>query len=208
MNTDISEIFYLPYSLCFISYLIGSFPTGYLTGKLVYGINLFEHGSKNVGATNALRVLGKKAGIFVLTVDALKGALPVLIVTYILRLDYQWCLATGVFAIFGHTFSPFIKFKGGKGVATSAGTFLALVPLAFGTSFVTFICVVALTKFVSLGSILASIMLPIACALLYPTKPALWQACTLLAIFITFKHRSNIGRLLRGEENRFNWGKK
>ena len=203
-----TEIFYFPYSLLLISYLIGSFPTGYLMGKIVYGVNLFEHGSKNVGATNALRVLGKKAGTCVLIVDASKGALPVLVVNYVLTLDYQWSLAVGIFAIFGHTFSPFIKFKGGKGVATSAGTFLALVPLAFGVSFTTFVGIVILTKFVSLGSILAAIILPIACAFLYPAKPALWQACTVLAIFITFKHRSNIRRLLRGEENRFNWGKK
>ena len=208
MNTNLSDIFSSPYNLLFISYLIGSFPTGYLMGRVFYGVNLFDHGSKNVGATNALRVLGKKAGIFVLTVDALKGAIPVLMAIHTLKLEYHWSLAAGILAIFGHTFSPFIRFKGGKGVATSAGTFLALAPIAFGVSFVTFIGVVVLTKFVSLGSILASIMLPVACAFLHPSKPALWQACTLLAIFITFKHRSNIGRLLRGEENRLNWGEK
>ena len=208
MNADISEIIDPQYIFLLISYLIGSFPTGYLMGRIVYGINLFDHGSKNVGATNALRVLGKKAGIFVLIVDALKGAVPVLLANQILQLDYKWSLAVGIAAIFGHTFSPFIKFKGGKGVATSAGTFLALAPLAFGVSFATFISVVVLTKFVSLGSILASIALPIACAFLHPGKPALWQACAVLAFFITFKHRSNIGRLLRGEENRLKWGKK
>ena len=208
MSSYITEINSWQYGLIVISYLIGSFPTGYLMGRLVYGINLFEHGSKNVGATNALRVLGKKAGLAVLLIDALKGAIPVLVVTYATQLDYEWSLAVGISSIFGHTFSPFIKFKGGKGVATSAGTFLALVPQAFGTSFATFVCVVLLTKFVSLGSILASIVLPIACAFLYPSKPALWQACTVLAIFITYKHRSNIGRLFRGEENRLNWSKK
>ena len=208
MSNYITEINSWQYSLIIISYLIGSFPTGYLMGRLVYGINLFEHGSKNVGATNALRVLGKKAGLTVLLIDALKGAIPVLVVTYATQLNYEWSLAVGISSIFGHTFSPFIKFKGGKGVATSAGTFLALVPQAFGTSFAIFVCVVLLTKFVSLGSILASIALPIACAFLYPSKPALWQACTVLAIFITYKHRSNIGRLFRGEENRLNWSKK
>ena len=208
MNVSIMEILSSPYTLLIISYLVGSFPTGYLVGKIVYGINLFEHGSKNVGATNALRVLGKKAGVFVLTVDALKGAIPVIVATYSLNLHYQWSLAIGFFAIFGHTFSPFIKFKGGKGVATSAGTFLALAPLAMGSSLVTFIVVVTCTKFVSLGSILASIVLPIACAMFYPAKPVIWQACTLLTIFIIYKHRSNLGRLIRGEENRLNWGKK
>ncbi len=208
MSSFITDISIWQYSLLIISYLIGSFPTGYIMGRVVYGINLFDHGSKNVGATNALRVLGKKAGLTVLLIDALKGAIPVLVVNHATQLNYEWSLAVGVSSIFGHTFSPFIRFKGGKGVATSAGTFLALVPEAFGTSFATFVCIVILTKFVSLGSILASISLPIACAFLYPSKPALWQACSVLAIFITYKHRSNVGRLIRGEENRLDWSKK
>lgn len=208
MNLALQEIETWQYVILISSYLLGSFPTGYLLGKYVYKINLFEHGSKNVGATNSLRVLGKKAGLIVLIVDALKGAIPVIFINNFSQLSFSWSISVGFLAIFGHTFSPFIKFKGGKGVATSAGTFLALIPYAFASAMIAFLSTVAITRYVSLGSILASTVLPISCYLLHPQNPILWQSCLLLSIFIIFKHRSNIKRLINGEENKLNWSKR
>lgn len=208
MNLALQQLDIWQYLILLGSYLLGSFPTGYLLGKYVYKINLFEHGSKNVGATNSLRVLGKKAGLTVLLIDALKGALPVVCINNFTQLGFNWSIAVGFLAIFGHTFSPFIKFKGGKGVATSAGTFLALIPIVFASAMAVFFSTVAITRYVSLGSILASATLPIACYFIHSQSPILWQSCLLLSIFIIYKHRSNIKRLIDGKENKFSWSKR
>lgn len=199
------EIEIWQYGILLFSYLVGSFPTGYLVGKYLYQINLFEHGSKNVGATNALRILGKKAGASVLLIDAIKGAIPILVANHLFNLSFNWCLSAGFLAIFGHTFSPFIRFRGGKGVATSAGTFLALIPTAFCASLTVFLVTVFCTRYISLGSLLASVTLPIACWIFYPDHTFLWPACTALSAFIVFKHRSNIIRLLQRQENKVEW---
>lgn len=189
------------------AYLIGSFPTGFLTGKIFFKINLFEHGSKNVGATNALRVLGKKAGIFVLLVDMLKGAIPVMLAAK-LSIEVPWFpAAAGMCAILGHTFSPFLKFKGGKGVATSAGVFAALAPLALLCALALFSGTVFVTRFVSLGSMLASVSLPAFCYLWYPKQWFLIPVSGILSLFVIYKHRANIGRLLKGEENKLSFSK-
>ena len=196
-------------AIAFSAYLLGSIPTSYIVGKLFFGLDLREHGSGNVGATNALRVLGKKAGIFVLAVDIGKGAVAVLVGAQLIKhfnLSHPeyWAIIAGAFAMLGHVFTVWLKFKGGKGVATSAGVFLALSPKALGLALLLFIVLVALTRYVSLGSI---------CAAAAITPLVIWEMGTwqhpnaILALVagtvVIVRHRSNISRLLAGEENKF-----
>ena len=191
------------------AYLLGSIPTSYIVGKLFFGLDLREHGSGNVGATNALRVLGKKAGIFVLIVDIGKGALGVMaglqiVKHYNLSHGHYWAILAGACAMLGHVFTIWLKFKGGKGVATSAGVFLALSPKALGLALALFIILVATTRYVSLGSI---------CAAAAITPLVFWEmgtwrhpnvALALIAgLVVIVRHRANISRLLAGEENKF-----
>lgn len=195
-----------------VSYLIGSIPTAIITGKILRGIDIRQHGSGNAGATNVFRVLGWKAGLFVLLFDMGKG----LIATVLL---YKLALApgfldpvvlkiiAGLSAVFGHIWTVFASFKGGKGVGTGAGMLLGLFPQAVGVAVLVFIIVVALTRYVSLGSILASLTIPVYLLFkVYVLKanlsPALMVLALLIPLLIIFTHRSNIGRLLKGEENK------
>ncbi len=187
-----------------LSYLLGSIPTGYWIGRFVFGINLLETGSKNTGATNAFRCLGQKTGILVLVLDMSKGCLPVLLAQNYFQDPFLPALAA-LFAIIGHTLSPFLKFRGGKGVATSAGAFLALAPKALLSSFACFFVTVFTTAYISLGSIIACLTLPAFNFWFYPDKPWLWQVSLPLGLFIVFKHRANLSRLWKGEENKFRW---
>ena len=134
--------------LCLTTYLIGSIPFAYLYGKHIKKIDIREHGSKNVGATNALRVLGTKAGIIVLVLDILKGLLPVIFFSKWIGENYSQFIPVliGICAILGHTFTVFLKFKGGKGVATSAGVVLALDPIVCAIALLLFAIIVAITK--------------------------------------------------------------
>lgn len=189
----------------FASYLLGAIPTSYLVGKWFRGIDLREHGSRNLGATNLYRVMGWRyalpAGLF----DVAKGAVPVLLFgPHGGGIPYfpVWC---GVMAVLGHVFSVFVRFRGGKGVATAAGMVIALAPLAFPVILVVWVVVVWLSGYVSLGSIVAASLFPLADYLLHPARRS---AVTLamdigLAAFIVWKHRANIQRLLAGTENRF-----
>jgi len=152
-----------------VSYFLGAVPTGYLAGK-ARGVDVRTMGSGNIGATNAFRVLGKTAGIIVLLVDALKGFVaarwvPLLAVCFFPAASSQsehLALAAGVAAILGHNFTCWLKFKGGKGIATSAGVVLAWAPLACVTALILWGLVFALTRFVSLASIAAALILPVA----------------------------------------------
>jgi len=191
------------------AYLLGAIPSSYLVGKLVFGLDLREHGSGNVGATNALRVLGTKAGIFVLAVDIGKGAAAVLAGTWLVA-RWQlgdptfWAILAGTAAMVGHVFTVFLRFKGGKGVATGAGVFLALAPRALGVALALFIFVVALTRYVSLGSILAAAVITPLVAL----ETGRWQhpyvvLAAVAGTLVIVRHRSNVGRLLAGTENKF-----
>jgi glycerol-3-phosphate acyltransferase PlsY len=189
--------------LVVVSYLVGAIPTSYIAGRLVRGIDLRQHGSGNLGATNAFRVLGWRAALPIFLVDILKGFLPVLLFP---RFDgvthFSWMLAYGVAAILGHVFSIYVGFRGGKGVATSAGVFLALAPVAVLLSFVIWVGIVAATGYVSLASIAAAAALPLL-VLATGAPPAVLVLSTLLAAFVIFAHRANIRRLSRGEEHRF-----
>lgn len=189
-----------------ISYVMGALPNGVWIGKFAKGIDIRQYGSKNSGATNAYRVLGAKYGIMVLLADALKGYLPCWI-AYLAGIRGNFLILIGMIAIIGHTLSFFLNFKGGKGVATSLGVFLFLIPKVTLSLLLIFIIVVSVTKYISLGSIIAAIMLPIL-TLLYPLnngidKTPLLIMTTLIGVFVVYKHKSNIQRLREGKENKF-----
>ncbi len=184
-----------------LSYVAGSVPTGLWLGLWLRKTDIREHGSRNIGATNTLRVLGKELGALALAGDMAKGAIAVLAFA---RLS-DWpnaSLVCGLAAIFGHTFSCFLKFRGGKGVATSAGVFLGLAPIPMAIAVAVFAAVVALTRMVSAGSILAACAMGIG-VFAVPTDPAVRLIAVAVAVLIVFRHRENIQRILQGKENRF-----
>jgi len=184
-----------------LSFLLGSVPFGYLIGKLK-GVDVRNYGSGNIGATNVSRVLGKKYGLLVLFLDALKGAAAVLIARAAgLPTEYQ--VLAGISAIAGHCFSPWLGFKGGKGVATALGAFLVISPKTTLVAFLIFLAVLLTTRYVSLSSITAALSYP----LLYKVfeKPSSFSfiVVSLGALLIVAKHHSNVKRLLKGEEKKF-----
>ena len=194
-----------------VAYFLGSIPTGYLVGK-ARGIDIRTVGSGNIGATNVLRVLGKPAGIFVLLVDAAKGFVACQFAgVLVLRLlagpnanvDRELLRITGAFfAILGHNYTCWLKFKGGKGIATSAGAVLALLPKAFGVSLASWVIVFAATRYVSVASITAAFLLPFA-AWFFGRNTRMIVVAAIIGVLAIYKHRSNIQRLLDGTENRF-----
>jgi glycerol-3-phosphate acyltransferase PlsY len=189
-----------------ISYLAGSFPSAYLAGA-VRGVDLRKHGSGNLGATNVVRVLGAKIGAAVFLADLLKGFLPVFFLpryTETLRPEL-WALVFGVAAIAGHVKPIFLLGKGGgKGVATATGVFLALAPIPMLVANAVWITAFYFTRYVSLASLLGAVVLPIAILAWYrnPQSPV-FIASVVIASFVFWTHRANIGRLRRGEELRF-----
>ena len=186
------------------SYLLGAIPTSHLASRLFAKIDLREHGSSNLGATNLYRVLGWKYAIPVALFDIAKGAIPVLVFAPRVTDSQLFALACGVAAILGHVFSVFVGFKGGKGVATAAGVMLGLTPLALGVAAAVWALLVLLTGYVSLGSIAAAAVLPLAVYLLErPTTAELLWFDVAVAAGVIFLHRRNIQRLIRGTENRF-----
>jgi glycerol-3-phosphate acyltransferase PlsY len=192
------------YALLALSYLIGSTPTSYWVGKAVHGLDLREHGSGNLGATNALRVLGWKSALPVVLVDTAKGFVPAGLFGSLAGVGFPWTFAFGLAAILGHMFSLWVGFKGGKGMATSAGVFLALAPWAVLGGFVLWLALTFGTGYVSLASIAAAAALPALIALSpHQGGTTLVWLSSALAVFVVWKHRGNVGRLLRGEENRF-----
>lgn len=187
-----------------LSYLIGATPTSYWVGRAVHGLDLREHGSGNLGATNALRVLGWKSAVPVVVVDIAKGWAPAALFPAVAGVAFPWSFAFGVAAILGHMCSPWVGFKGGKGMATGAGVFLALAPMAVGMGFLIWLVITWVTGYVSLASISVAAALPPLIAFTpHEGGVTLVWLTTVLAVVIVWKHRSNIGRLMRGEENRF-----
>jgi len=186
------------------SYLVGAIPTSYLVSRTFAKIDLRQHGSGNLGATNLYRVLGWKYAVPVALFDIAKGAIPVLVFAPRVSSSELYALACGVAAIIGHVFSVFVGFKGGKGVATAAGVMLALTPLALAVAAAVWGVVVMLTGYVSLASIAAAAVLPVAVYLLEPPDiPQLLWIDVLIAVGVIVLHRRNIERLLKGTENRF-----
>ena len=182
------------------SYLFGSVPTGLLLGK-AFGVDIRATGSGNIGATNVYRTMGRSMGIMTLVGDCLKGLIPVLAARW-LGLPVIWIAAAGATAFFGHLFSVFLRFKGGKGVATALGVFLGVSPLSLLVAFALFALVLWKWRFVSLASISAAALMPLIIAAV-DRRPLIISMTVLIAGFIIWKHRENIGRLRAGTENRF-----
>ncbi len=220
-----------------LAFLLGSIPFGYIIGK-AKGIDIRDHGSGNIGATNVLRVMGKNFGIPCLILDALKGFIPVVIALNVIHIighaplmtfhfPESWVLnltpaealkgqtahiLTALAAVLGHNYSPWVGFKGGKGIATSAGVFLALMPAGLALLVIVFLAVFLITRYVSLASIVAALVLPL--LTLWGSwfhgriqdgtwnKP-LFIFTLVIAVMVVWKHRSNIQRLRAGTENRF-----
>jgi glycerol-3-phosphate acyltransferase PlsY len=192
--------------LYLLAFGIGSLPFGFWAGRL-RGIDIREHGSGNIGATNVLRILGPAWGVPVLLLDALKGYLPVLIANQQARPSYEVALV-GLCAILGHTFSPFVGFKGGKGVATALGVVIGFSYQVAGAALLVFLATVFLTRYVSLGSMLAAVTTAIGFFVIPASflggDPLPYQIFgILIAVFIVYKHKSNIERIRQGTESRF-----
>jgi glycerol-3-phosphate acyltransferase PlsY len=185
------------------SYLLGAIPTSYLAGRLFRGIDLRTEGSKNLGATNVYRIMGWRFAIPVGIFDVAKGAVPVLILGPAVSSSELFPLLCGVVAVVGHVFSVFVGFKGGKGVATSAGVVLGLAPMAVGICLFLWALIVWVSGYVSLGSVVATGVFPALVWLLYPARRETIWLYVLLAAVIIWMHRANIGRLRAGTENRF-----
>ena len=194
--------------LVFAAYLLGSIPNGLLLARLK-GVDLQKVGSGNIGATNVYRCVGKSWGIAAFILDAVKGFVPAFCFPLLVTAPPPWLgLACGIAAVAGHNWPVWLKFKGGKGVSTSAGMLLGIAPAAVGIGFAVFAATVALTRFVSLGSILAAIAVPAAYVWLYGTGNRLLAgALVVMGLLVIFKHRANIARLLAGTEPRIS-GKK
>lgn len=185
------------------SYLLGSVPSSYIAGRLARGIDLREHGSGNLGATNTFRVLGGRVAAPVMILDMAKGFLPAAgFAQWDGSEQWGWALAYGAAAIVGHVFSIYMGFRGGKGVATGAGVFLALSPVAMAFALAAWMVVLMMTRMVSLASITAAAVLVAAMVV----TESRWQVLTLgilVSSFVVFAHRTNVKRILRGEEHRF-----
>ena len=189
-----------------LAYLAGSIPAAYLAGRIARGIDLREHGSGNLGATNVYRVLGAKVAAVVFLIDVAKGALPVWLLprATVTAHPELWAIAYGVLAVAGHVKPIFLMGKGGgKGVATATGVFLALAPLATLLAFVVWAVMVTVSGYVSLGSLVAAVVLPIAVLVQKGAASPVFVVAVALAAFVFWTHRENIGRLRRGEEHRF-----
>jgi glycerol-3-phosphate acyltransferase PlsY len=209
------------------AYLLGSVPTGFLIAK-AKGVDIRAAGSGNIGATNAMRVLGKPAGIFVLLMDALKGYvacafLPPLIYNWLEphffglapgfaagspELKMKYYLLAGIFAVLGHNYTCWLKFKGGKGIATTAGVYLVLAPLPLLIALTIFILALVATRYASVASISGAIALVAAVWILLPHNLLLGIVTTALGAMAIYKHKGNIQRLIAGTENRLQFNKK
>lgn len=192
-----------------IAYLVGSIPTSVWWGRAFHGVDVREHGSHNAGATNTFRVLGPKAGVPVLIIDIAKGFVPVRVLPNFTDLEpdtnaWMWLrVALVLAAVLGHLYPVFAGFRGGKGVATSLGGILAVHPGAALICMGVFGLVFLLFRYVSLGSLFAAITFPLAVAFVYQETSSVKIGFSIvLSVLVIYTHRENIGRLLRGEENR------
>ncbi len=198
------------------AYLIGSIPFSYIVGRIATGTDMRTEGSGNVGATNVLRNAGKKAGVIALLLDIAKGWTAVSVAgllhagtastgsnTAPLSSLSLWLGAAGLVAVLGHMYPVWLNFQGGKGVATATGVFLALAPLAVLVAAVVLIITVALTKYVSLGSIVAAAVIPILLRFVMPTPFWTIVFATVISTIVILKHHTNIARLVAGDERKF-----
>lgn len=195
-----------------LSYLAGSIPTSIIVSKLFFKYDIRDHGSGNAGATNAFRVMGWKTGLFVMLVDFGKGALATYLISQIRIDSLSWPLVyiqiiAGFFAVIGHIWTVFAKFRGGKGVGTAAGMLLVLYPVSLLICLMIFFFTLLTSRYVSVSSMFAAIALPIVLLVLNtvfkrPFSPPLFILAISMAILIVFTHRGNIQRIFQGTENR------
>jgi acyl phosphate:glycerol-3-phosphate acyltransferase len=206
-------VWFLVLAVCCLGYLFGSFPAGYFAGRIA-GVDVRAAGSGNIGATNVLRVLGKRWGYAVFFVDAFKGFAAVRVALFLAEHlaparahAVYFAILAAVMCVVGHTFPIWLRFKGGKGVATSAGAIFGLMPLAAVIIFLIWVIVFEITRYVSVASLVAASSLPVTVALLLRWKivedAGLLYFSTVLAILVVWSHRSNFSRLLKGTEQRF-----
>lgn len=187
------------------AYLLGSIPVGVLIAR-AYGVNIMQVGSGNIGATNVMRALGKGPAIAVFAFDLLKGLVPTLIGRWLFPERQELWLLAGAMAIIGHSFSPFLKFKGGKGISTALGMTLGTSPLVALSSFVLFSAVLATTRYMSLASI-AAVLATLPLGFLFKDSPWVLAGYGLMSVFIIYRHRANIKRLSDGTEPKFKFKK-
>jgi acyl phosphate:glycerol-3-phosphate acyltransferase len=194
------------------AYLLGSIPFGLLLGKLFGARDVRQEGSGNIGATNVARVAGPAAGILTLLLDAGKGALAVMLAARLTSESALWMMVAGFCALLGHCFPIWLKFHGGKGVATAAGMFLVLCPIAFLGAIILFVLVVIYWRFVSLASISAAAAMPLLVYFFWAPGHAPPYAVIFgtlaAALLIIYKHDGNIQRLVQGDEPKFSFGRK
>jgi glycerol-3-phosphate acyltransferase PlsY len=200
---------------CVGAYLLGSIPTAVWIGKAFFGIDVREHGSGNAGATNTLRTLGKPAGFTVLFIDFLKGLLATSLVIFNHSLVseteayFNMQMLLGAMAVLGHVYPIFAGFKGGKGIATLIGVITAMSGWLALCCFVTFVIIVSVSKYISLGSMVSAILSPLYVGLIYEWhQPTFLYFCITIAVLVVYTHRANIGRLRAGNENKFSLNKK
>ncbi|MEP6708998.1 MAG: glycerol-3-phosphate 1-O-acyltransferase PlsY [Verrucomicrobiota bacterium] len=208
-----TKYFLIALGVSLVGYFVGSLPTGHLVGRSL-GVDISKYGSGNIGATNVLRVLGRRWGYLVFSIDTLKGFLAVRVAFYLVqiakmgveRIELLGILAA-ITCIMGHTFPIWLRFKGGKGVATSAGALLGLMPLAIVAIFCVWLIIFQLTRYVSLASMGAAAALPVVVGILilrkFVTDDALLYFSVLIAGVVIWRHRSNLKRLINGTEHRF-----
>ncbi len=190
-----------------LSYLLGSVPVGYLLVRILHGKDIRECGSGNIGATNVARVVGKKLGIITLFLDILKGLAAVMVISLIAGDVVIVRLLCALAVIAGHNWPVFLKFRGGKGVATTAGALIGLAPLVFISAVCVWAVVFTIWKYVSLASIIAAVSLPL--FMFIYRQPASYQIMgVIVAVIGIWRHRSNISRLSAGKENKFHWRNK
>jgi len=186
--------------LVITAYLLGSIPTGLLLAKAV-GVDIRSSGSGNIGATNVYRTLGRGVGVLTLLGDSLKGVIPVVVAGH-LGMSDSWIAAVGLAAFLGHIYTVFLGFKGGKGVATALGVFLAVSPAAVGAVLLIFVAVVWKWRYISLASITAAVAMPGMVAV-FDSRPPMVVMTVIVAALVVWKHRENIKRLREGTENKF-----
>jgi glycerol-3-phosphate acyltransferase PlsY len=189
------------------AYLLGSIPSAVWYGKFFHGIDIRQYGSGNAGATNSLRILGKKAGIIVLIFDLLKGFLAVYLSQYFLKNNNEILpLVIGILVVLGHIYPVFAQFRGGKGVATAIGVVVAVLPMAALVCVIVFLLTVVLSKYVSLGSLLGALAFPVQVSLKFwnnVSDPYYVGLAWLLFFILAYTHRENIQKLLKGTESKF-----
>lgn len=196
------------------SFLVGAVPFALIVGKVARGVDVREHGSGNLGATNVLRVLGWKTALITLLLDAAKGAVAIGVTMLVAPSEWtlssrEWLqVGAAIGAMIGHSYSPFAGFRGGKSVATGAGVVAVLTPWAWPVLFATFAIIVAATRLVSLGSVTIALLYPVLSAVLYGDSAAKVAFSAGGAALVVWRHTGNIRRLLRGEEARIEWSRR